>query len=85
MLAVQNEGYAALFFLALRRVGAVFLGRPSRRPFNSDDMALRVLRPAPKIEHELAELEATSALPEAPAEAQVEEWVLDAYRRSWRQ
>ena len=40
---------------------------------------------AGELEHELAELEATSALPEAPADAQVEEWVLDAYRRSWRQ
>ena len=39
---------------------------------------------AGELERELAELEATSALPEAPAEARVEEWVLDAYRRSWR-
>jgi hypothetical protein len=31
------------------------------------------------------ELEATSALPEAPEETRVEGWVLDAYRRSWRQ
>jgi hypothetical protein len=40
---------------------------------------------AGELERELAELEATSVLPEAPAERQVEEWVLDAYRRSWRQ
>ena len=40
---------------------------------------------AGELERELAELEATSALPEAPAEARVEEWVLDAYRRRWRQ
>ncbi len=40
---------------------------------------------AGELERELAELGATSTLPEAPAEARVEEWVLDAYRRSWRQ
>ena len=40
---------------------------------------------AGELERELAELEATSVLPEPPAEARVEEWVLDAYRRSWRQ
>jgi hypothetical protein len=40
---------------------------------------------AGELERELADLEATSALPEAPEEARVEEWVLDAYRRSWRQ
>jgi hypothetical protein len=41
------------------------------------------LTQAGELERELAELEATSALPEAPAEARVEEWVLDAYRWSW--
>jgi uncharacterized protein len=40
---------------------------------------------AGELERELGDLEATSALPEALAEGQVEEWVLDAYRRSWRQ
>jgi hypothetical protein len=40
---------------------------------------------AGELERELAELEATSALPEAPEEARVEEWMLDGYRRSWRQ
>src|SRR5215467_11363352 len=40
---------------------------------------------AGELEHELADLETTSALPEAPEEARVEEWVLDAYRRSWGQ
>ena len=40
---------------------------------------------ADELERELADLEATSALPEAPEEARVEEWVLDAYRRSWRE
>ena len=40
---------------------------------------------AGELERELAELETASALPDAPAEALVEEWVLDAYRRSWRQ
>jgi hypothetical protein len=43
-----------------------------------------MLTRAGELEHELAELEATSALPEAPAEARVEKWVLDVYRRSWR-
>jgi hypothetical protein len=43
------------------------------------------LTKASELERELADLEATSALPEAPEEARVEEWVLDAYRRSWRQ
>jgi hypothetical protein len=40
---------------------------------------------AGELERELVELEATSALPEAPAEARIEEWVLDAYRRIWGQ
>jgi hypothetical protein len=39
---------------------------------------------AGELERELADLEATSALPEAPEEARVEEWVLEAYRRSGR-
>jgi hypothetical protein len=39
---------------------------------------------AGELERELADLEMTSALPEAPEEAQVEQWVLDAYRRSWQ-
>lgn len=38
---------------------------------------------AGELERELADLEMTSALPEAPEEARVEEWMLDAYRRSW--
>ena len=52
-----------------------------------------VIEPAPAQKVRLAkilrpmvdELEVVSALPEAPEEARVEEWVLDAYRRSWRQ
>jgi hypothetical protein len=40
---------------------------------------------AGELERELADLEATSALPEMPGEARVEEWVVDAYCRSWRQ
>ncbi len=39
---------------------------------------------AGELERELADLETTSPLPEAPEEARVEEWLLDAYRRSWR-
>ena len=44
----------------------------------------RCLTRAGELERELADLEATSALPEAPEEARVQEWVLEAYRRSWR-
>jgi hypothetical protein len=39
---------------------------------------------AGELERELADLERTSALPEAPEEARVQEWVLEAYCRSWR-
>ena len=38
---------------------------------------------AGELERELADLATTSPLPEAPDEARVEEWVLDAYRRRW--
>lgn len=36
------------------------------------------------LERELSDLATTSPLPDAPDETRVEEWVLDAYRRSWR-
>ena len=39
---------------------------------------------AGELELELVDLETTSPLPEAPGEARIESWVLDAYRRSWR-
>lgn len=39
---------------------------------------------AGELERELTDLETTSPLPEAPAEARVEAWVLDAYRRRWQ-
>ena len=39
---------------------------------------------AGELERELADLETTSPLPEAPEDARVEEWVLDAYRRNWQ-
>ena len=38
---------------------------------------------AGELERELADLETTRPLPEAPEEARVEEWVLDSYRRRW--
>jgi hypothetical protein len=38
---------------------------------------------AGELERELADLATSSPLPPAPDEARVEEWVLDAYRRSW--
>jgi len=38
---------------------------------------------AGELERQLAELERTSVLPDAPDERRVEEWVLDTYRRSW--
>ena len=39
---------------------------------------------AGELEQELTDLAASDVLPERPDEAQVEEWMLDAYRRSWR-
>ena len=39
---------------------------------------------AGELESELAGLATTSALPDAPDERRVEDWVLDAYRRSWK-
>jgi hypothetical protein len=38
---------------------------------------------AGELERELTELETSSALPDAPDERRIEDWVLDAYRRSW--
>lgn len=38
---------------------------------------------AEALERELTELAAGGVLPEAPDEARVERWVLDAYRRRW--
>ena len=39
---------------------------------------------AGELEQQLIALETTSSLPDAPDERRVEDWVLDAYRRSWR-
>ena len=39
---------------------------------------------AGELERELADLAATSALPEAPEEERIQEWVLSAYRRRWQ-
>ena len=37
-----------------------------------------------ELERELTDLETTSPRPEAPEDARVEEWILEAYRRSWQ-
>jgi hypothetical protein len=39
---------------------------------------------AGELEQELIDLATTSPLPDEPEELRVEEWVLDAYRRTWR-
>jgi hypothetical protein len=57
--------------------------RMSARRWCTRTCSVAVLSACAVPSTELAELEATSALPEAPAEARVEEWVLDAYRWSW--
>ena len=66
--------------LPMREPERSFLLEVRRGKVSEEDCFTR----AGELEQELTDLAASDVLPERPDEAQVEEWMLDAYRRSWR-